>query len=39
MDFSNMDATSIATVVVCGLILVAAIVRFIIHIISNKKDK
>ena len=39
MDFSNIDGGSIAGVVVCGLILVIAAVRFIIHIISNRKDK
>ena len=39
MDLSNMDAGSIVSVAVCGLILVVAIVRFIIHILSNKNDK
>ena len=36
MDFSNMDAGSIAAVAVCGLILIVALVRFIIHLLSNK---
>ena len=39
MDFSNLDAGSIITLVICGLIIVAAIVRFIIHILSNRNDK
>ena len=39
MDLSNLDAGNIVSIVVCGLILVVAIVRFIIHILSNRKDK
>ena len=39
MDFSNLDAGSIVSLVVCGLIVVVAIVRFIIYIVSNRKDK
>ena len=38
-DLSNLDATGIVTLVVCGLVIVVAIVRFIIHIVSNRKDK
>ncbi len=39
MDLSHMDAGSIITVAVCGIVLIAAVVRFIIHILSNRKDK
>ena len=39
MDLSNLDAGSIVAVGVCGLIVVVAIVRFIIYLVSNKKDK
>ncbi len=39
IDLANLDITSIVTLVVCGLVVVAAIVRFIIHIVSNRKDK
>ena len=34
-----MDATGVVTLVICGGILLAAVIRFIIHIVSNRKDK
>ncbi len=34
-----MDATGLVTMIICGLVVVAAIIRFIVHIIANKKDK
>ena len=38
MDLSNLDAASIATLIICGIIVIAAVIRFIIHIF-DKKDK
>ncbi len=37
MDFADLDATSIASLVVCGVILLIAVIRFIIHLISKNK--
>ena len=39
MDLSNLDVGSIAGIVICGLVIVIAIVRFIIHFLSNRNDK
>jgi hypothetical protein len=39
MDPVSLEAGSIVTLVVCGLIVLAAVVRFIIHILSDRKDK
>ena len=39
MDLSNLDGGSIAGIVICGLVIVIAVVRFIIHILSNRNDK
>ena len=39
MDLSNLDAGSIAGIAVCGLILIVAVVRFIVYLLSNRKDK
>ena len=39
MDLSNLDAGSIAGIVICGLVIVIAVVRFIIHFLSNRNDK
>ena len=38
MDFGSLDASSVTTLIICGLIVVVAIVRFIIYLFS-KKDK